>query len=283
MTYASGIRALLAITVVVTAGGTVGCGGEPEERAPTTRKTTQAFHRPDYNRFVVPLHARVGGRTYAQWGAQLWKSVYSEPRANNPIEDPDGTHCAERQPGGKVWFLHRNFGGMTERSCTIPHGKYLFFPLVDAFQDYPCPDPNFRPGPFQSLRSFLTNGFGSIPGANDLIDPFTILSAELDGRSIPRVAKYRSASGLVDFVADISWKSLDPCVNGKHQKAVAAGYWLMLKPLPSGTHDLHFHAERPGCAIDVTYHLNIEHCRSANEDDDSEDEVEDDTDGDVED
>ncbi len=262
MTYASGVRASLAI-VVVAAGGAAACGDAAEEDAPATSSTTQEWYwrdhgKPDRDRLVVPIHERVGGRTYAEWGAKLWKTVYAEPRANNPIEDPDGTHCAERQPRGKVWFLHRNFGGTTERWCTIPHGKYLFVPLVDAFNDYPCPDPSFKPGPRQSLRRFLTDGYGSIPGANDLIDPFTILGAEIDGKAIPNVASYRSASRLVHFEADASWQALDPCVTGKRQKAVAAGYWLMLKPLPPGPHDLHFHAERPDCAIDVTYHLYVE-------------------------
>lgn len=217
---------------------------------------------PHGNALVVPIDRRIGGKSYGEWGAELWKQMYARPRAGNPIEDPDGSRCAERQPHGQVWFLHRNFGGTTVRSCTVPYGKYLFIPLVDAFQNYPCVDPNFKPGPQQPLREFLTWGFGPSSGSEELIEPFTVLNAEVDGESIEDLARYRAHSGLVSFVGHTSWKPLDPCVDGKPQKAVAAGFYLMLRPLAPGPHVIHFHAEAPDCVIDVTYHLEVKKRRT---------------------
>jgi hypothetical protein len=257
----------LAVVVVVgagTAGGAAACGDDGVNHG-KAGETAQASWTPPPDPElgpVVPLDELVDGRTYAQWGAQLWKEMYAEPRANNPIEALTGEFCDQRQPEGNVWFLHRNFGGHTVRSCVVPKGKYLFAALVDAFEDYPCPSPTFQPSPGQSLYDFLKNGNANARGTERLLDPFTILNAEVNGTPIPNVNQYRSTSTeLENFTADISWKPIDPCVTGGPQQAVAAGYWLMLRPLPPGPHELHFRAERPdcaGCVVEVTWHLTVE-------------------------
>lgn len=254
----------LAAAVVVVAGGAVaGCADsvEPPSHANETTQASRAWPPTPQSGEVVPLDELVEGKTYAEWGAELWRQMYEEPRANNPIEEPSGRFCDERQHPGNVWFLHRNFGGNTERTCEIPQGKYVFAALVDAFEDYPCPAPTFQPSPGQTLYDFLKFGNANAPGTERLLDPFTILQAEMNGRPIPNVHEYRSTSTeLVDFTADISWKPIDPCVTGGPQQAVAAGYWLMFRPLDPGEHDLHFRAERPdcqGCFIDATWHITV--------------------------
>jgi hypothetical protein len=55
-----------------------------------------------------------------------------------------------------VWYLASTAGGAVTRSCTIPAGKTILFPIVNTENDYPCPDPNFKPAPGQSLQGFLT-------------------------------------------------------------------------------------------------------------------------------
>jgi len=77
---------------------------------------------------------------------------------------------------GLVPCRHSGQGPVT-RSCTIPTGKALFFPIgITYLNDYPCPDPNFQPPPGQTLEEFLTEGAAAI------IDLVTELEVIVDGQ-----------------------------------------------------------------------------------------------------
>ncbi len=95
------------------------------------------------------------------------------------------------------------------------------------------------------------------------MDPFldeaTNLAVEVDGVSIGNLTDFRAASDLFQLSFDPSWSSLDPCVTGTPQPAIADGYWIMLPPLPVGVHTIHFHGELPsfGFAPDITYNLTV--------------------------
>src|SRR6478735_4849920 len=92
--------------------------------------------------------ARVGGKTYGQWSGAQWAwelQVPTSPTSDQVIvpnagtaATPEPVDCTLRQTGN-VWFLAGTtfFQNYTTayRSCTIPAGKFLFFPLVDAWQD----------------------------------------------------------------------------------------------------------------------------------------------------
>ncbi len=58
----------------------------------------------------------------------------------NPVEDNTGKFCGLGQ-SGPVWFLAGTFGGTVERTCTIPAGKALFYPLVNSIW-IDCPPPS---------------------------------------------------------------------------------------------------------------------------------------------
>ena len=46
---------------------------------------------------------------------------------------------------------------------------------------------------------------------------------------------------------------------GTYGPFVSDGYWLMLAPLGTGQHVVHFHGELPGFTLDITYHLTVAH------------------------
>src|SRR5215471_14018222 len=97
---------------------------------------------------VVSPTSRVGGKTYGQWSGAQWAWELQVPTsptddqviAPNPgtAANPEPVDCTLRQVGN-VWFLAGTtfFQNYTTayRSCTIPAGKFLFFPLIDAWQD----------------------------------------------------------------------------------------------------------------------------------------------------
>jgi len=201
---------------------------------------------------IPPQH-----QNYGQLGASWWRWAMAIPASQNPILDQTGANCANGQNGG-VWFLAGTTGGSVTRSCTIPSRKAIFFPMVNANNDYPCPDPNFQPAPGQSLKDFLTEGVVA------LIDLTTELEADLDGINIPNLFSYRGTSNMYSFAGDTSLTAVfDPCITGSQQKAVSDGYWLLLAPLSRGPHTLHFGGkltfpDGSTFSTDTTYNLTVQ-------------------------
>src|SRR5437660_12901041 len=78
---------------------------------------------------VIPPQARAHGLSYGEWGAQWWRWAYSFPLAQFPPSQSGEGDCSLGQ-SGPVWFLAGTVGqGPVTRSCTIPTGKALFFPI----------------------------------------------------------------------------------------------------------------------------------------------------------
>jgi hypothetical protein len=175
---------------------------------------------------VIPPHARAHGHSYSEWGAQWWRWAYSFPVAQFPPLQFGELDCSAGQ-SGSVWFLAGTLGqGPISRSCTIPTGKALFFPIgITYLNDYPCPDPNFQPPPGQTLEEFLTEGAAAV------IDLVTELEVIVDGRHLNDLFSYRATSRLFTFTADPSLVAFDPCVTGTPQVGVADGYWILMNPL----------------------------------------------------
>lgn len=199
---------------------------------------------------VVAPGKPYAGVSQADWGFRWWQWVMTFNFASNPVTDPTGALCGQKQQG-PVWFLAGDFGGKMERSCTVPEDKALLVPIYNLFDDYPCPDPSFKPAKGQSLEDFLTKDALSLLGTPSLLD------LAIDGRSVPHPEDYLAVSRLGKFTADLSWLASDPCVTGKEQEAVSAGWYMILKP-GEGRHDLRIRAEGSGgFSLDVTYHLNL--------------------------
>jgi hypothetical protein len=156
-----------------------------------------------------------------------------------------------------LWFLAGTVGqGPVTRSCTIPTGKALFFPIIGYINDYPCPDPNFQPPPGQTLEQFLTEG------AEAVINLVTQLEVVVDGQPLSDLFSYRATSRLFTFTADPSLVAFDSCVTGTEQYGVTDGYWILLNPLPPGAHTVFFRAviDFGGgntFEVQVTYNLTI--------------------------
>ena len=201
---------------------------------------------------AVPPTETYFGKTYGEWGGAWWKWTLELPYSQNPILDPDGRFGHLGQTGD-VWFLAGTFGAKTNRSLVVPHGKSLFFPLINTANDYPCPDPNFKPAPGQTLEAFLQQVNA------DAIAGTTNLFVEVDGVSYTNLFAYRGISPLFNFTADISLKrpDYDPCITGSEQQMASDGYWFMLKPLTAGTHTLRLGGGHTTFGVDVTYQLTV--------------------------
>ena len=208
------------------------------------------------NNIVFPPSSTVGGLTYQVWSAKWWQWVISQPAATNPVLDTTGAQCKNGQPSGSVWFLAGTFGGAAERTCYVPSGKALFFPLYNSaclsgtFNSdgtFTIHYPEKTPKPVSVEQQCAAAGLGTVSN----------LQATLDGVSIPNLDKYRVQSSIFRVTipaGDIT--GLGPATG----KAASDGYWLMLTPLSTGTHNLHFAVtttfpDGSTNAVDVTYHL----------------------------
>jgi hypothetical protein len=191
----------------------------------------------DIGTWVVPPGEAVADRTQEMWSARWWQWAASFQYAQSPVADVTGAKCAAGQEG-EVFFLAGTFERRpVQRECRVPAGKHLFFPLVNYVVK---PD-----------GSGVASDCGDVVAtAKSMTNPPMTLVAELDGKSVPALQKHRQATkGCFNLAAR---------AGGPPIKAASNGYWLMLKPLPKGSHTLKIGGELPSLTQDITYTLIVE-------------------------
>ena len=195
--------------------------------------------------FVYPPYSLPAGRTYSAQAASWWKWALSQPTSKSPLLDSTGANCAQGQ-SGLVWFLAGTVDGQpVTRSCTIPAGKHLIFPVVNAayfaFESDPAE---------QKTESFLRSQV-------EFIRESTELEVEIDGVSVKNVSSYFERSDI--FGVTLPADNIYGLPTGfKLTPAADAGFYIALAPLLGGQHTIHFHATMPdGTEQDVTYNLTV--------------------------
>jgi hypothetical protein len=194
---------------------------------------------------VLPVTANAHGKSYGEWSAAWWQWVLSIPTTVNPLPDATGAECAQGQ-SGHVWFLVGvvNVSGQAERSCTIPSGTALFFPVINT-ECSTLEAGIFHGNNETELRS-CAHAFS-----------FTDLQASIDGVSLTNLASYEIDSPLFTFTLpeDNVLGITAPPFTGM---SVGLGVYLLLAPLPVGEHTLHFGGtDSTGFTLDITYHLTV--------------------------
>jgi hypothetical protein len=183
---------------------------------------------------VVAPTLAVAGRSQAEWSRAWWQWAGSFDDDESPVSDPTGEDCDLRQ-SGPVWFLAGTYGtGRTVRSCAVPQGKYLFFPLVNVVQT-PWDDET-------TCAEVTSRARRAMEGANSFV-------VDIDGHRIPGLQKHRFATTACFDLGALS-DDREPIF-----PSAANGYYVMLKPLAPGKHVLNFGAVAPGLAQAVTYTL----------------------------
>lgn len=197
---------------------------------------------------ILPPQSNPGGKTYSEWAGAWWQWAFAIPTPINPLADTTGQYAAVGQEG-PVWFLAGVWGaeGPVVRECAIPAGKMLFFPIV-----------NFVTAGWQftgpgDVAGFVDWARGALKGA---LDGVTGMACEIDGKPVQNLTAYREQSGPfpLTFPADNLWGhpewqlELQTDILG-----IDAGYYLMLAPLKTGKHTIHFQAG----TMDVTYYLTV--------------------------
>ena len=176
-----------------------------------------------------------------------WQWTYIMPKSLSPVRDQTGKNCHIGQ-SGKVWFLAGGYGNsFITRSCEIPEGKYIFFPVINNVY-YTRTEGRITCESAKKLAAVQND---------DLID----ITIELDSLKSSNPADSRlSSNECFDLLGAVPRNSNPP----KWYPAASDGYWIMLKPLSKGKHELKFNAAyvksedgRRDMVQDIQYHLTI--------------------------
>lgn len=202
-------------------------------------------------------------KSYNELTGDWWNWAVQFPLATNPIVENGAVDCTRGQRG-KIWFLAGNFGGAagepnpSDRTCTIPGGKALFFPLVNAL--FWVPEDGADAAAVRAV-------------ANASINTTTSLEVKIDGVVIEDPFAYRAQSQPGGFALNSGPLLADfgfPPTPNPRNPAVADGYWILLAPLREGEHVIQIRSTSPTVNLDVTYHLTVGGGKDRDEDKDDE-------------
>ena len=170
------------------------------------------------------------GISYAEWTARWWKWAAQTPHDLNPVTDETGAHCNVAQEG-PVWFLAGSFGGQVERTCAIPSGKDILFPLINAeCSEVEYPDIHTD----AELKKCAASQNEGVTELTTSIDGVKLDESEL--------RSYRVQSPRFEVVFPEGNVFGVPAGS---TKAISDGYWVFLKALPPGNHIIHFRGTIP--------------------------------------
>lgn len=200
------------------------------------------------------------GKTYGEWSERFLQWNYSFPLDQHPLFEDGDVDCSKGQKGN-VWFLGGTFTvvgdetevrGEADRNCSIPVGKALFFPIINA----ECNEIVDGTGDEGVLREC----------ANFLADHIQELKVTVDGEEIEHFGLYRAESPLFT-IGPLPENNILGVSSRDTAPSVGDGFYVMLAPLSEGEHDIHFEGaavftvEEDGFEfrfeLDIDYHITV--------------------------
>jgi hypothetical protein len=195
--------------------------------------------------------------TAEELAAAWWQWALSKPVEDNPGIGGDPTYSEAQCDGtpvtptqGKQWFLAGTYNGdSVVRTCTMPVGTHLFFPVVNAVA-FPFAEGETEENQRQAVIDFI-NGV--------LSDPEFSYSVTVDGKEVNSNRIVRALSPV--FSVTLPEDNIFGIPAGEYDSASADGLWVTLPPLPPGEHTIHFEMDAPnafdGISQDNTYILTV--------------------------
>ena len=180
--------------------------------------------RRNVSSLVFPPNAHPYGKSHGEWVAEFWQYAMEFPVEGHPFLDTPEYDFAARQ-SGKVWFWSAPDGPIT-REVDIPHGTALFLTIRDV-EVSSLEEPPFFGATEQEQRE----------RANWFADRIVDVSVTIDGVPVENVEDYRFESPQFSFDAPTPWIF---GATGGAGTSVGDGYYMMIKPLPVGTHTIEY-------------------------------------------
>jgi hypothetical protein len=189
----------------------------------------------------------------AELAADWWQWALSKPVEDNPLIGGDPDYSGEQCDGQPVtdtpyntWFLAGTLDGSeVERTCTVPDGTQIFFPVGNVV--FLITEPGETE---EEARQFVNEYMDDV-----LADPRFKMKVTVDGKKVKSDEIIRADSPL--FTATVP---KDGLLDAGSYDGVADGLWVTLPPLSQGEHTIHFEISAPsvGFSQDNTYHLTVE-------------------------
>ena len=237
---------LLAATAILMTYPLASTAGVPD-RATLERAKSAAASRPQATTMagatVLPPASVPFGRTYEEWSANWWQWFLSQTYN-------DLYSCSTKRLGAVAMLPL----GMWQCSVTVPPDTALFLNLGGV----QCSDLEEAPLHGNTPQERANCAAGFVPMVPDYP-----ISLEVDDVPVPNLSSYRIASPDFPFVVgpenifQIGCAS-SSCVG----KAAAAGYYVMLAPLPPGVHNVHIFA--PSFEVNSSFRISVEPGRESN-------------------
>ena len=169
--------------------------------------------------------SRPYGLSYGQWTVKWWQWLAAIPIDVNPAADETGKNASINQNDPNVWFLAGTFGGKSaERKCVVPAGRAILFPVIN-YEMNPLEKPELK------TESELIKHV--VQDEHDIIN----LESIIDGQRIPI---YRIRSDPQIFSLTIPENNPLEVQGSGTTYATSDGYWVFLKPLYRGEHNVYF-------------------------------------------
>lgn len=187
---------------------------------------------------IIPPNAQAFGQSYGEWSVAWYQWAIAQDFG--PVTDPTADDCSDGQ-SGKVWFLAGTFPdnppSPVTRTCAIPTGKAILLPIVNVVFSNHGEDPSY-------------DAAGLKAQCEALIDTAFNLAADIDGRPVANLDKYRVNPTLFPHGLTI---------DGDTEDAASCGIYLLLHPLSKGDHTIHIHGGLDffDFELDVTYLLTV--------------------------
>jgi hypothetical protein len=165
--------------------------------------------------------------------------------AANPFFTDGAVDCSFGQ-SGHVWFLAGRIClgcavvTTAHRSCTIPAGTALFFPILNGEADNVAVRP---PVTLDELKAAVAQ-----------IAPATELHASINGSPLTDLFSYRAAFAPFAYTVPVTDNILQfeglnvprsDWPSTTVYPAASDGYWLMVEPLPPGAYTINFGGTAP--------------------------------------
>jgi hypothetical protein len=212
------------------------------------------------------------GTAYSEWSKKWWQWYTSVPTTDNPNyldkqqqEDTDWT--VNQDSESPVFFLFQrntdypSISDGNNWTITIPKGKAIFTQIASGQYDYG--DPQTNPTLNQNIRPEIDAELKKVKDSNNN----AVVKVTLDGKLIfyigvtdeSKKMKYRTQTDFFDITLPEKniWNE-----NPGVYRALAEGYYIMLKPLQQGMHKLVYEvavdANTNKFSQEMIYNLNVE-------------------------
>ena len=188
---------------------------------------------------VISPKEPVAGESQDALSVKWWQWAASFSYAESPVSDLSGERCGAGQEGN-VWFLAGTYASKaTRRTCRVPAGKALFFPVI-----------NYIVMP-QNCSGCLTCE-QAVATAHGMTDEPMGLFMELDGKPVAGLKEHRVVSPACFNMAARAKGA------PKIEPSASDGYWVALHPLAKGEHTLRFGGSLPSLRQELIYTLIVE-------------------------